>query len=76
MLLRREGATVHELRTATDMSSVVIHGVLSRLNFDCGFDIRGFTARQHTTGRPPKRYKIVGRAKWHGGYRSFIEGGE
>lgn len=76
MLLRDEGATMQEIRETTGMSSVVAHGVLARLDFDCGFDIRRFTEKHidPTTSRPPLRYRIVGRSRWNGGYRSFVEG--
>ena len=37
-----------------------------------GWDIRGFHEPSGTPSSPYVRYRVVGRFRWEGGYRSFI----
>jgi hypothetical protein len=47
--------------------------MLSQFYNTGGWDIRGFTEPSGTPSSPFVRYRIVGRFRWEGGYRSFIE---
>lgn len=63
LLLRREGATGSEFAS----------GTVERLRNDCGFDIAVFPEpATGKVGRPASRYKIIGRYRWDGSYRSFV----
>jgi len=65
LLLRREGATNLEVGSLAALAE--------RLRYDCGFDIAAFPEPSTgKTGRPACRYKIIGRYRWDGSYRSFV----
>jgi hypothetical protein len=73
LMLRREGATTYEIADVTNMSLSAAGSVVQQLIDQRGFDIAVFpeplTGRR---GRRACRYKIIGRYRWDGSYRSFV----
>lgn len=55
-------------------SKDVLGRTLATLYDECGYDIRSFPSRVATEGRgrPPVIYRLVGKLRWDGSYRSFI----
>lgn len=58
-----------EFKGASPMSRIVM-----RLRDECGYDIRHFPnpTPNGKCGRTPGLYKVIGKMKWDGSYRSFI----
>lgn len=75
MLLRPQGATRLEIINRLGVSENAIAGMIVVLNDQKGWDIRSFPRKElHTgRGRMPVVYKVVGKVRWNGGYRSFLK---
>lgn len=76
-MLSPAGITVHEaIRDGLLSHRTSMSGTVNYLIDYCGFDIRYFSV----DGRGPEdgrnkvvsAYRIVGRSRWDGGYRSFV----
>lgn len=50
-------------------------GAIENLRNDCGFDVQIIDQQPSPSGkgRPTNVYRIIGRYRWKGGYRSFLE---
>jgi len=64
LMLRREGLLSDQFPSVPSLAE--------RLRDDCGFDIAIFPAPTGKPGRPRSCYKIIGRYRWDGSYRSFV----
>lgn len=72
MMLR--GAKSSDIRDQYSLGPTELFSIVSRLRNDCGYDIRAFPPkRKGSHGSPPSIYKCVGKMKWDGSYRSFID---
>jgi len=78
LMLRREGATAAEIAERVGYNRVnSISAMCEALRNDKGFDIAAFpVAGSGHVGRPPSVYKIIGRYRCNGSYRSFVSIGE
>lgn len=74
LLLKPQGMTTFEaVQAGLVKESTSISGVLARLEYECGFDIRVVGASPRVLkGRRAYIYRIVGRHRWNGQYRSFV----
>lgn len=78
MALRPQGVTLGELDLAPTNHLTTL---ITNLRDQRGWDIRGFPMRPDDprfppakrSGRYPQVYKVVGKMKWDGTYRSFID---
>lgn len=74
MMMRRQGATQPEIQEATGATPIhVTHMMIGWLNF-WGWDARFFRLRKTDPRWGPKSwvtYRLVGKIKPNGGYRSF-----
>lgn len=74
-MLREEGLTSAEaLNAGLIRHNSSLTGIIARLEYECGFDIRVIgSQRIERRGRNMYVYRIVGRHRWNGPYRSFTE---
>lgn len=79
LLLRKQGLTT-EQAYEIGMKREDLGGALAALRDDCGFDIQVIGTRPGrvgTRGFATKHlyvYRIIGRYRWSGSYRSFLRG--
>lgn len=74
LLLCLTGYTVEEMSHACRCPIRTVTKTIDRLRDDCGWDIRRFPRSGRTLNdRRVSVFKVVGKMKWDGSYRSFIE---
>lgn len=66
-MLRSTGATAEEMNDLFDARNLA--KCLRRLRDMSGYDIRSFPV---TAGKSRVAYRLVGKIRWNGGYRSFL----
>lgn len=75
LLLRPQGATYKELEEVTGYGFGTVNNEIGTLKDQKGWDIRAFPLKKgFRKGRKGRLvYKVVGKLKWNGGYRTLVD---